>query len=92
VQQRRRAVRQCRLPQGEQCFDQRAITTPVGMGQIVKNVYQIDLRTSSGTKTVEVANQSSADALMAVAEGIRLKVLRPEAAAPARLTRARAGR
>jgi hypothetical protein len=43
-----------------------APTAPVGMGQIVKNVYQIDLRTSSGTKTVEVANQSSADALMAV--------------------------
>ncbi len=41
-------------------------TAPVGMGQIVKNVYQVDLRTSSGTKTVEVANQSSADALMAV--------------------------
>jgi len=36
------------------------------MGQIVKNVYQVDLRTSNGTKTVEVANQSSADALMAV--------------------------
>ncbi|WP_374496391.1 tape measure protein [Zoogloea sp.] len=43
-----------------------APTAPVGMGQIVKNVYQVDLRTSSGTKTVEVANQSSADALMAV--------------------------
>jgi len=41
------------------------VTTPVGMGQIVKNVYQVDLRTSSGTKTVEVANQSSADALVA---------------------------
>jgi tape measure domain-containing protein len=42
-----------------------SITTPVGMGQIVKNVYQVDLRTSSGTKTVEVANQDSVNVLLA---------------------------
>lgn len=36
----------------------------LGMGQIVKTVYQVDLRTNAGTQTVTVADQPSVDALL----------------------------
>ena len=36
----------------------------LGMGQIVKTVYQVDLRTNAGTQTVSVSDQPSVDALL----------------------------
>lgn len=37
----------------------------VGPGNIIKNTYAVDLRTNSGTKTVQVADKASADTLIA---------------------------
>jgi len=40
-------------------------SSAVGPGNITKNTYAVDLRTNSGTKTVQVADQASANTLVA---------------------------